>query len=147
MPRVCSGSAGEWESVAVVETLGRGVDGRESAEGHLAGSEAAGLGHVADPRYVDRGSASATGLRVARGEGCRESLGVPRQPVETLRVANHDMGARLTGDVEPEVTLGGELEGQDVVVRRRSTHQHDQAVRGNRGSRNRPALPDARLRI
>ena len=84
---------------------------------------------------MDRHPAATLRLRVAGGEPRGEALGVAGQAVQAVGVEHHDVGARLSGDVEPEVPRPAELEAQHVVVRRRPTHQHRHAIRRLEASR------------
>ena len=57
------------------------------------------------------------------------------------------MGARLAGDVEPEIAGRGQLDRQHVVVARGPADQHDHAVRALGDPRHRASLPDPGIGI
>ncbi len=86
----------------VIETDRARLKGRKTPQVDLAWGEAARFCDITGAGHVDCHLTAASSFGVAGGKAGREALGLPRQSVEVLRVADHDVRARFARDVEPE---------------------------------------------
>ena len=71
-----------------------------------------------------------------------EFLGIPRQGVEVVGVADDDVRARLACDVKPEVAWGGQRRDTTSLSRAAAPDEDDHPIRALRDSSHGAALPD-----